>query len=110
MSEKNIRRGILRGILTGVTAQFILFSAAAWGGSTGKISGTISQAGSKEPIASVNILIVGTAFGVTSDLQGDYFIANVPPGIYSVKASIIGFEPVTKTDVRVRVEIHGRGR
>ena len=104
MSEKNIRRGILRGILTGVTAQFILFSAAAWGGSTGKISGTISQAGSKEPIASVNILIVGTAFGVTSDLQGDYFIANVPPGIYSVKASIIGFEPVTKTDVRVRVD------
>jgi hypothetical protein len=41
------------------------------------------------------VVIVGTTMGATSDLNGRYFILNVPPGVYQIKASIIGYEAVT---------------
>ncbi len=76
-----------------------------WAGSNGKIAGKIVQATTKEPLASVNVIIVGTTMGTITDPQGEYVIPNVPIGLYSVRASIIGFKPVTVTDVRVQVDV-----
>ena len=56
----------------------LLVSAAAQAGESGKIAGKAADARTKEPLLGVNITVVGTKQGATSDVQGDYFIANVP--------------------------------
>ncbi len=69
----------------------------------GKISGSITEKSTGSPMPGVNITIVGTQMGAASDINGEYFILNIPPGTYQVKASIIGFKNITKTNVEVSV-------
>ncbi|MDZ7386315.1 MAG: TonB-dependent receptor [candidate division KSB1 bacterium] len=68
---------------------------------TGKIAGRVTDADTGEPLPGVNVIIEGTTMGGSTDLQGRYFILNVPPGVYSLKASFMGYTAVTKTGVRV---------
>lgn len=68
---------------------------------TGIISGTIIDKISKQPLPGVNIQILGTLLGASSDLDGNYLIRAVPVGLYQVRASFIGFDTVTKSDVTV---------
>jgi len=70
--------------------------------SGGKIAGKIIDASSGEPLPGVNVVVVELATGGATDIDGDYFILNIPPGIYSIKASIIGYKSVTKTNVEVK--------
>ena len=73
-------------------------------GSYGKIMGTITDVNTNEPLPGVNVQIIGTTLGAATDFQGDYFIANVPPGAYGLKITMIGYREVQVTDVRVNVD------
>ena len=73
-------------------------------GTTGKISGTVVDAETGEPLVGTNILIVGTDMGAATDVEGEYFIINIPPGTYELQASMMGYQDVTKTEVRVTVD------
>ncbi|MEW6511947.1 MAG: TonB-dependent receptor [Bacteroidota bacterium] len=73
-------------------------------GTTGKISGHVTDAKTREPMVGVNVVLVGTSRGASTDLQGEYFIANVPPGAYSLKATQVGFRDAVVNDVRVHVD------
>lgn len=84
---------------------FMLISVQIMSASpTGKIAGRVTIAGANDPLPGVNILIEGTTQGAASDLQGNYFIANVSPGVYTLRASMIGFKNVIITDVRVTID------
>jgi len=67
----------------------------------GKLSGKIIDADTKEELIGANIIILNTGLGAATDLQGNYFILNITPGTYSVKASYVGFAPKTVTEVRI---------
>lgn len=69
----------------------------------GKISGKVIDSQTKEPLPGVNVVIVGTTMGAATDSEGEYFIANVPTGVYSLTASMIGYQDVTITNVYVRI-------
>lgn len=84
---------------------FLLASQALLAGTTGKIAGRVIDASTKQPLPSVNIQIVGTTFGAASDLDGNYFIINVPVGTYSLRASMIGYAPKTISNVKVMLDI-----
>ncbi len=73
-------------------------------GTTGKIAGKIIDAKTKEALIGANVVVVGTSMGAASDINGDYFIINLPPGTYQVKASEIGYAPVIITNVKVSVD------
>jgi len=70
---------------------------------SGKISGTISDATTGEPLIGVNIIVEGTTLGAATDVDGFYVILNVPPGTYNLKATYIGFAPQTITNLRVNI-------
>jgi len=70
-------------------------------GTTGKLTGIVKDAKSGEPLVGVNILVVGTDRGSSTDIDGRYVILNMPPGKYSVKASMIGYATVEVRDVRI---------
>ncbi|MDV7390227.1 carboxypeptidase-like regulatory domain-containing protein, partial [Arthrospira platensis SPKY1] len=62
--------------------------------------------GSDEPLTGVNVILeTNTLVGTATDIDGFYTILNVKPGIYTVKASYIGFQPVTINDVRVNADL-----
>lgn len=67
----------------------------------GKISGKIIDAATKEPLVGANIVIINTDWGAASNIEGEYFILNVPPGNYDVRFSYVGYAPKTVQNVRV---------
>ena len=76
----------------------------AWAGNTGKISGRVTDVKTNEPLIGVNVLLTGTRQGAATDPQGDFFIANVLAGTYTVKASQVGYKDVLITDVIVHTD------
>lgn len=68
----------------------------------GKIAGLITDASTKDPIPFVNIIIEGTTMGSASNIDGEYYILNIPPGIYTVKASAIGYNAVSVQNIKVQ--------
>jgi outer membrane receptor protein involved in Fe transport len=82
---------------------FLLFVSSAYAQNAGKISGSIQDAKNGEGIPSVNVLIRGTSLGAVTDLDGKYFILNIPPGTYSIAASIVGYQGTVQRGVIVNV-------
>ncbi len=74
-------------------------------GTTGKITGTVIDKETKEPLPGVNIVLEGTTMGAATDENGSYFILNVPPGMYTVVASMIGYQVEKVTQVRVSADL-----
>ncbi len=74
-------------------------------GVTGKITGMVSDQESSEPLIGVNIMIEGTSLGAATNEHGNYTILNVPPGIYTLKATMIGYQTIIKKNVQVMVDL-----
>jgi len=72
---------------------------------SGKITGRVLDAETNQPLAGVNVIIVGTTLGQATDAEGYYNILNVSAGTYSLRASLIGFTPVVLEDVRVNINL-----
>ena len=53
----------------------------------------------------MNVIVEGTPLGAATNLEGYYNILNVPPGVFNVKASAIGFNSVTNKQVRVSIDL-----
>lgn len=73
-------------------------------GQRGKIAGTVRDGASGEPLIGANVLIKGTTLGASTDLDGNYVILNVPPGIYLVTCSMIGYGQLTQSDVSASID------
>jgi outer membrane receptor protein involved in Fe transport len=82
----------------------IVLSGLLKGGTTGKIAGKVVDASTGETLIGANIVLVGTTMGAATDADGNYFIINVPPGTYSVRASLIGYAATTVSEVKVSVD------
>ncbi len=67
----------------------------------GKLAGTVTAAGTAEPLVGANIEIVGERMGAATDIDGVYYILNIPPGKYELQASMIGFKTMKVLDVIV---------
>ncbi len=84
---------------------FLLFiSSLVFSGSTGKIGGRIVDNTTGKPLAGVNVIVTGTGIGAASGLDGSYMIINVPPGSYSINATMIGYKKHNVTNVIVSVD------
>ncbi|MDE3058753.1 MAG: TonB-dependent receptor [Bacteroidota bacterium] len=69
--------------------------------SVGKISGTVTDAETSEALVGCTIEVKGTRLGASTDVDGSYFILNVPPGEYDLQASMIGYQKVLLQNVIV---------
>lgn len=76
---------------------------------TGKIAGLVIDESTGDPLPGVSIVIQElTGVGGATNTDGEYFILQVPPGIYTVVASFIGFRRVTTEQVTVRSDLTTR--
>ncbi|HEV3484109.1 MAG TPA: TonB-dependent receptor [Vicinamibacterales bacterium] len=69
-------------------------------GTSSAVTGQVRQAGSLKPIANATIIVEGVALETTSDAQGRFSIANVPPGAQHLIIAAPGFMPL-RIDVAV---------
>ncbi len=92
----------VRLLLASMAILTALVTRSALAGVTGKIAGTVKDADTGDPLPGVNVVIEGTVMGAATGRDGSYYILNVPPGTYSVRASMIGYTPVLQKGVSVR--------
>lgn len=86
----------------------LLITSALFAGTSGKISGTITDAKSGEALPGVNVVVVGTNYGAVSDFEGNYNIINLSPGTYAIRVSAIGYSPVTVNTIKVNIDLTTR--
>ncbi len=83
----------------------LLIPAGIQAGETGKITGTVVDKETGNPLPGVNVIIEGTSMGAATDSKGEFFILFVSPGLYDVRFSFIGYSDVTITNVRVTKDL-----
>jgi len=96
---KDIFRLIIIFITLAVFPAVVTFAQTT----TGKIAGRVTDAETNEPLPGVNVVLEGTSQGAATDAEGYYAILNVDPGAYSVAASMIGYQQITKTGSEVTI-------
>ncbi|MBN1782748.1 TonB-dependent receptor [bacterium] len=79
------------------------FCSAVFSQTTGKISGTVIDGESGEPLPGANVMIRGTSHGAAADLQGEFYLINVPPGSYEIEARMMGYATMLMKNVRIYV-------
>lgn len=70
----------------------------------GKIYGNVADKNTNTPISRATVFIEGTTFTVRTDDQGNFFIINVQPGTYTIKAIGDGFKTTVLSEVSVKVK------
>lgn len=85
-----------------IASAILLFEVRA--GTTGKIAGKVVDAKTKEGLVGVNVVVVGTSLGASADVDGNYFIINIPPGKYQLRATAVGYTSSLVDNVIVSID------
>jgi hypothetical protein len=80
----------------------LLLSTALSAQNLGEIRGKVSDpSGQPVPFAHVTTTVSGELLGTTTDDDGKFILKPLPPGMYSVKVSFVGYEPLEILGVEV---------
>lgn len=91
-------------ILAILTMLVVSISTNIFAGETGKISGYIVDKSTGEPLIGANVIIEGTYLGAAADMDGYYFIINVPPGKHRMVVSSMGYNRTIIQEISVNVD------
>ncbi|MDP6727163.1 MAG: carboxypeptidase-like regulatory domain-containing protein, partial [Candidatus Marinimicrobia bacterium] len=83
----------------------VALPAMVFAGQTGKIMGTVTDKANGNLLPGVNVVLVGTNMGAATDANGKYYILNIPPGLYTIRFSFIGYAEITKENIRVTIDL-----
>ena len=83
---------------------FVYILHPIFSGTTGKVTGLVTKKDSGAPLIGCNIMVMDSDLGTASNQDGEYYILNIPPGIYSVKFSMIGYETLILENVKISVD------
>ena len=97
IKKQKAAKSFLYFLIFNLLFSFTFLSAQTFG----KIAGVVVDAESGEPLVGANIVIMGTNKGAAADLEGFYYILNVPPGKYELQAIMIGYKTTKVVDVIV---------
>lgn len=88
----------------------LLTCSSAFAQNKGSIKGEISNSRDGNPLGFVNVVLEGTKYGTSTDINGFFSINQLPAGTYTLKTTSVGYEPysqqiVLPADKAVKVEI-----
>lgn len=70
---------------------------------TGKIAGRVIDRDTGDPLMGTNVYIEDLGRGDAADVNGEFFIINLPPGNYTLIAKMMGYQVVRTENVKVSV-------
>lgn len=91
------------------------FLSIIYAGETGKIAGIVLDKQTGQPLVGANIVVesilidgkenkLDYPMGASTDLEGVYFIINIRPGLYNVRASYVGYNDEVTTKVQINID------
>jgi outer membrane receptor protein involved in Fe transport len=80
----------------------LLFGVDELPAQTGLIHGRVIDEATGEEIIGATVLLEGTGLGASTGLDGEYRIANIPPGSYVLAVSMVSYAKKRVTDVHVK--------
>jgi hypothetical protein len=85
-----------------MNSQFQVSYDQNWGIPAGKgtITGYITDAATGDPLIGANILIEGTNIGSAADIDGKFYLANVPKGYKNMRVNYAGYQPM-----KIKIEV-----
>ena len=83
----------------------IILFIPLFAGTTGKIRGRVIDSLSKEPVPGCVIHLGKTDYGTLVDNNGDYFILNISPGIYTLHATMMGYNEYVIQNIEVNIDL-----
>lgn len=94
---------------------FMGLAASGIAGVTGKIAGKVLDSETGTTLPGANVIITHTwnndkaielenPMGAATNLDGQFFIINIPPGYYNVKVTYMGYRPQIRARVFVQVD------
>jgi len=88
-----------------LVASFLLILPALLLAQNGKLRGRVADKESGDPLLGANVVLDGTTIGASTDLNGDYIVLGVPAGVYAMKVTYIGYQPIVISNVRVSANL-----
>lgn len=98
-----VRIGLIS--LVALTEVSVALSQSA---TTGSIEGTVTDASTGDPLPGANVLVAGTERGAATNETGAYFLGNLPPGVYEIRVTFIGYRPYVVRNIRVTAGLKTR--
>ncbi|MBT3589970.1 MAG: TonB-dependent receptor [Candidatus Marinimicrobia bacterium] len=83
---------------------FIITLSSMMLAGTGKVAGVVTSKDTGEPLPGVNVFINETGLGSATDMNGDFTILNIPPGLYTLQISYIGYATYKIQGIRVSTD------
>ncbi len=78
------------------------FNALGLQAQSGIISGEVRDGDSNDPIPFATVKVLDLGIGTTTDVEGSYKLENVPPGVYDIEASFLGYTQEVIYEVQVQ--------
>lgn len=82
-----------------------LVPALTMAGTKGRIKGTVVDLQTGEPLIGANVIVVGSSIGAATDANGEFVLLNLDASVYELRASYLGYQTVTLTNVRVNADL-----
>jgi len=82
----------------------LVISSNSFGGITGSISGKLFDKSTGQVLPGAIVALVDTKLLTVADKYGHYFINNIPPGTYDIRAKMLGYAIMVIKDVNIRAD------
>lgn len=84
-----------------LTVLFFSLSLGLIAENRGQISGKVIDKTTREGLSGVTLRLIGTNLGAITNKDGVFIIRNIEPGIYTIQATGVGYEPFTDANISV---------
>ena len=89
-----------------ITLIVLVFSANfVQAGVVGKISGLVEDGKTGKPIVGATVRINGTSLVTKTDVDGEFFVINLPVGKYDISVTSVGYKRIVHKNVRVLIDL-----
>jgi len=83
----------------------LLWCSPVLASTAGKIAGIVTNGETGQPLQGATIRVEGTQIATEADSDGEFYVINLPVGVYTVSVSMMGFETINLQDVRVLMDL-----
>lgn len=96
---------IKRHFLAAVVLGILTATSTIHGGTAGKIAGTVRSAENGEPLPGATVSVVGKSIVTVTDLDGEFYLINLPVADYDVAVELIGYQSEIRSNVKVLLDL-----
>ena len=102
---KNSIKSIAVGILSALLVLLYTEVTTAQSGDTerGRITGTVVDGSTGQPLIGATVVLTGTTSGVSTNLDGEFTLPRLTPGMYSITISYVSYKTLIINEIEVGV-------